>query len=71
MGAQNSNLRRVIEDEFAQRTAGTGRDWLRLDELLALQLPQSTYSLDLSHLGILFVLDRCCTSCDLTAHLRH
>ncbi len=58
MGAQNSNLRRVIEDDFTQRTEGTGRYWLRLDELLALQLPQSTHSLDLSHLGILFVLDR-------------
>jgi hypothetical protein len=58
MGAQNSNLRHVIEDDFAQRTKATGRDWLQLRELLALQLPQSAHSLDLSHLGILFVLDR-------------
>ena len=58
MGAQNSNLRRVIEDDFAQRTETTGRDWLQLRELLALQLPQSAHSLELSHLGILFVLDR-------------
>ena len=59
MGAQNSNLRRTIEDEFAARTQDGGRSWLRLDELLALQLPHSNWSLQLSHLGVLYVLDRC------------
>ena len=38
MGAQNSNLRKSIEDDFMARTDDTGRGWLRLDELLALRV---------------------------------
>ncbi len=38
MGAQNSNLRKSIEDDFTARTDDTGRSWLRLDELLALRV---------------------------------
>ena len=38
MGAQNSNLRKSIEDDFRSRMDDTGRDWLSLDELLALRV---------------------------------
>lgn len=100
MGAQNSNLRKSIEDEFTLRIASSARNWLRLGELLALQvcaidvcchelprrtfsagdcfyveadmhecealrsccsaaqLPQSGWSINLAHLGVLYVLDK-------------
>lgn len=58
MGAQNSNLRKSIEDEFTSRVASHARDWLNLGELLGLQLPQSGWSIDLAHLGVLYVLDK-------------
>ena len=57
MGAQNSNMRRCIEDEFA-RLASRGRSWLVLAELLQLRLPPSSWSVDPCHLGFLWVLDR-------------
>lgn len=58
MGAQNSNLRKSIEDEFSSRIARTGRDWLRLGDILDLQLPHCGWTIDLAHLGVLFVLDK-------------
>lgn len=57
MGASNSNLARCLEDEF-NRLAKVGRNYLVLDEVLALRLPPSSWNVDTSHLGVLFVIDR-------------
>lgn len=57
MGAQNSSLRRSIEEEFT-RLACHDRKYLLLDQLLQLRLPPSAWMLDPSHLGVLFLLDR-------------
>ena len=57
MGAANSNLTRCLEDEY-QRLRKQGRDHLVVDEVLVLRLPASSWSLDTSHLGVLFMLDR-------------
>ncbi|KAK9823610.1 hypothetical protein WJX72_004211 [[Myrmecia] bisecta] len=56
MGAQNSNLRRCIEDEF-QRLAPEGRSHLVLRQIVQLHLPPSMWVVDTCHLGVLFVLD--------------
>ena len=56
MGAANSNLTRCLEDEY-QRLRKQGRDHLVVDELLIFRLPASSWSLDTSHLGVLFMLD--------------
>ncbi len=57
MGAANSNLTRCIEDEF-QRLVKQGRNYLVLEEVLALRLPPSSWAVDPSHLGVLFTVDR-------------
>ncbi len=57
MGAANSNLTRCLEDEY-HRLVKQGRDYLVLDEVLALRLPPSSWAVDPSHLGVLFALDR-------------
>ncbi|CAL8472062.1 g11604 [Coccomyxa elongata] len=56
MGAANSNLTRCIEDEF-QRLVKQGRNYLVLEEVLALRLPPSSWAVDPSHLGVLFTVD--------------
>ena len=53
MGAANSNLTRCLD-----RLRKQGRDHLVVDEVLVLRLPASSWSLDTSHLGVLFMLDR-------------
>ena len=57
MGAANSNLTRCIEDEF-QRLVKQGRNYLVLEEVLALRLPPSSWAVDPSHLSVLFTVDR-------------
>lgn len=57
MGAANSNLTRCLEDEH-HRLVKQGRDYLVIDEVLALRLPASSWSVDTAHLGVLFALDR-------------
>jgi hypothetical protein len=57
MGAQNSRLYRSLEEEFG-RLAYQGRNHLCLDQILQLKLPPSSWTLDPSHIGVLYVLDR-------------
>jgi hypothetical protein len=57
MGAANSNLTRCIEDEH-HRLVKHDRDYLVIDEILSLRLPPSSWSVDTSHLGVIFMLDR-------------
>jgi hypothetical protein len=57
MGASNSNLARCLEDEF-NRLATKGRDYLVLDDVLALRFPPSSWIVDTSHLGVLYIIDR-------------
>ena len=57
MGAQNSSLHRSLEEEF-ERLAYQGRPYLCLDQVLQLKLPPSAWTLDPSHLGVLYLLDR-------------
>ena len=55
--ASAPNLHRCLSEEF-QRLAKRGRDYLTLDELLALRLPPSAWPVTFSHLGVLHALDR-------------
>lgn len=56
MGAQNSNLRKCIEKEYS-RLLKAGSDELVLEEMLNFRLPQSNWTVDARHLGVLFVAD--------------
>jgi hypothetical protein len=62
MGASNSNLSRCLEDEF-NRLAKEGRKYLVLDEVLAIRLTPSSWTVDAVHLGVLFVIDRSGVRC--------
>lgn len=55
--ASEPNLHRCLAEEF-QRLAKRGRDYLTLDDLLALRLPQSAWPVTFSHIGVLHALDR-------------
>mmetsp|Transcript_14550 Transcript_14550/g.17627 ORF Transcript_14550/g.17627 Transcript_14550/m.17627 type:complete len:218 (+) Transcript_14550:206-859(+) len=56
MGAHNSNLKRCITEEY-DRVRDPSREYLILRELLTFRVP-NLIQLDLSHTGVLFVLDR-------------
>ena len=55
--ASAPNLHRCLAEEF-QRLDKRGRDYLTLDELLALRLPPSAWPVSFGHLGVLHALDR-------------
>lgn len=57
MGAQNSSLYGVLEDEFSRLTQNR-KNRINLGQILQLRLPSSPWNLDPSHLGVLFMLDR-------------
>jgi len=57
MGAAQSNsLRRCLDEEFERLRSG-GKDYLVLHELLQLRIPFDLF-VDLSHLGVLFYIDK-------------
>ena len=55
--ASAPNLHRCLAEEF-QRLAKRNRDYLTLDDLLALRLPPSAWPVTFSHLGVLHAMDR-------------
>ena len=60
MGAQNSNLRNNLHEEFARGCKGSKRH-LALDDLMGLHVDRistNPWLLDPLHLGVLWVLDR-------------
>ena len=60
MGAQNSNLRNNLHEEFARVCKGS-KGHLALDDLMGLHVDRistNPWLLDPLHLGVLWVLDR-------------
>eukprot|EP00899_Mesostigma_viride_P008209 jgi/Mesvir1/1738/Mv21190-RA.1 len=55
MGAQNSTVRKLLEDEF-NRVKDKDKDFLVLDQLIQLHLPVDK-KVDLSHLAVIYMLD--------------
>lgn len=58
LGLKNSKTRNYIEEEF-KRLVRRGRNHLVLQELLRFRTIGLTLPVDLCHLGVLWVLDRC------------
>lgn len=61
MGGQHSSMRKTLEDEFVrlhktQKDPEPGK--LSIEQLIQIQLPHGLFNLDLTHLGVLWVLDR-------------
>lgn len=59
MGNHTSSLRDTISAAFDAAAADSNnKQTIGLEKLISLPLPSTSFSVDRSHLGVLFVLDR-------------
>lgn len=59
MGNHTSSLRDTISAAFdAAASDSSNKKTIGLEKLISLPLPSTSFSVDRSHLGVLFVLDR-------------